>query len=337
MNLPDLPDLLDLRFGAPQFLWACALAPLALWLRSRGRPAAVPFAPFPFLDDLPATWRTRLAPWPRLVKCVALVFIFAALARPRIGVEETTRQEGIDIVLCLDVSSSMTAKDLDPERPRLAVVKDAARRFIDARPNDRIGIVTFARFPDVVSPCTLDHRALRAALDGIRWVEADGEEDATGIGAALARSAALLRRASERSKVVILLTDGEENVGTPDAKDEITPVHAAQLCAALDVRVDAIAAGLGRYAPTVVGAGTFEAIDTRPLERIASLTGGRFYAARDASALSDVYAAIDALEDAAAILPRRVYEDRGAWFAACALALFALARVMRVWVLEGVT
>lgn len=327
---------LDWSFAAPQWLWAIALAPLAIWLRARTRPPSIPFAPFAFVQDLPSTWRTRLAACPRVAECIALVLLFAVLARPRASVEDVSRREGIDIVLCLDVSSSMTAKDLDPERPRLAVVKNAARRFIAARPDDRIGIVTFARYPDVVSPCTLDHRALRAALDAIAWVEADGAEDATGIGTAVARSAALLARASGRSKVVILLTDGEENVGTDGAAREITPIHAAQLCAELGVRVYAIAAGLGRYAATVIGAGTYEPIDTEPIERLASRSGGRFFAARDASALADVYAEIDALEVAAATLPRRTLEDRSAWFAGLALGLFALARAVRIWVLGGV-
>ncbi|MBL8767537.1 MAG: VWA domain-containing protein [Planctomycetes bacterium] len=327
---------LDVSFAAPEFLWACALAPLVAWLRHRPRPVAIPFAPFAFARDLPATWRTRLAPWPRVVECVAIALLFAVLARPRASVDDDGEREGIDIVLCLDVSSSMTAKDLDPERPRLAVVKEAAARFVRARADDRIGIVTFARYPDVVSPCTFDHRAVLDAIDAITWVEADGAEDATGIGAAVARSAALLSRSAGRSKVVVLLTDGEENVGTRDAPQEIAPIHAAQLCAELGVRVYAIAAGLGRYAPTVIGAGTFEPIDTRPIQRLATRSGGRFFAARDASALSDVYAEIDALEAAASRIPRRVFEDRSAWFAGLGLVLFALARIVRVRVLEGV-
>src|SRR6185295_2846875 len=129
---------------------------------------------------------------------------------------------GIDILLCLDVSSSMTTpmarigSMTGPSRPasdsRLEVARDAAARFIRGRPDDRIGLLSFARYCDLIGPPTLDHAALLERLADVRAVEADGPEDATAIGAAVARAAQALRSSPSQSKLVIVLTDGEENV-----------------------------------------------------------------------------------------------------------------------------
>jgi Ca-activated chloride channel family protein len=231
--------------------------------------------------------------------------------------------DGIDILLCLDASSSMTARDLDAARTRLDVARDAAVRFVSGRPRDRVGLLRFARYPDVVCPLTLDHAALLTFLADVRLVASDGPEDATGIGAAVARAAQLFDMGSAASRVLVLLTDGEETVATTEAPDEIATLHAAQLCERLGVRVYTIAAGVGRAQP----GGTRTPLDTAQVEALAQRTGGRFFAASDAASLADIYAEIDALERAPLDEPRfRVEERFGALLAAGAL-LFLLSRL----------
>jgi Ca-activated chloride channel family protein len=198
----------------------------------------------------------------------------------------------------------------------------AAREFVARRAGDRIGLVTFARYPDVICPPTPDHRSLQSMLGAVEQVEADGEEDATGIGMAVARCALLLRASAARSKVVVLLTDGEENVARPDLPEEITPLEAARLCAEHGVRVYSIAAGIGRRGPD----GAWLELDTGPVRAVAEQTGGAFFAARDADALSRVYAVIDELERSAFAEPRFRYADRFAGFLAVGLALWLLGR-----------
>ena len=157
--------------------------------------------------------------------------------------------------------------------------------------------MTFARFPDVRCPPTLDHGALAKLLSAVEVVSSDGPEDATGIGTAVARAAQLLGAkmpgtGGAGSRVVILLTDGEENIATADKPEEIAPLHAAQLSADFDVRVYAIAAGLGRPDRN----GNWIELDTGPVRRLAERTGGKFFEARDAGAIASVYGEIDELE-----------------------------------------
>lgn len=296
----------------PWFLLLVLLVPLAL-LRRR-RPPALPFAPG--ADGLPRTWRVRLAPLPTALAVLGLLLAATALARPVRRVPIPVSREGIDILLCLDVSSSMTARDLDPARTRLEVARSAAARFAAARPHDRIGLVTFARFSDLRCPPTLDHTALGRILADVRAVEPDSPEDATGIGIAVARAAQALDSAGARSRVVVLLTDGEENVATT-GPDEIAPKDAAVLCRALGVRVYAIAAAAG------------ESADTRPVADLAQHTGGAFFEAKDADALGAVYAAIDALERRPESEARFRTEERFAPLLSLALVLLAAARLLR--------
>jgi Ca-activated chloride channel family protein len=227
------------------------------------------------------------------------------------------------VLLCVDVSSSMVADDLERGSSRLEVTRRAAREFIAERPDDRIGLVTFARYPDLVCPPTMDHGSLRAMLDAVEQVAADGDEDATGIGLAVARCAAALRASTASSKVVVLLTDGEENVARPDLPEEITPVEAARLCAELGVRVYSIAAGIGRQTP----GGQWVELDTGPVRQLAELSGGAFFAARDAAAVARVYAMIGELERSAFAAPRFEYADRFLAFLVAGLLLWALGRL----------
>jgi Ca-activated chloride channel family protein len=296
----------------PWLLLLALLVPLAAVRRRRL--AAAPFPPAPLLPA-PRSWRVRLLPLPRALETLALLLAIVALARPASREMLPLRTEGIDILLCLDTSSSMTARDMDRQRTRLDVAKAAAAEFVRGRPDDRIGLVSFARYPDVRCPLTLDHEALLGILDGVTTVASDGPEDATGLGTAVARAAQVLQGDDRRERVVILLTDGDENVAVEGAEGEIAPSHAAQLCAALGARVYAVSVGV--RGPRV---------DTGALRRMASRTGGEFHEARDAGAMAAVYREIDALEKTGVERPRYVVEDRFLPFLLLGILLMLLAR-----------
>lgn len=318
----------------PLCLLAVLLVPLALWLGLRRGAPALRFAPAALFGPgdgrLPSTWRTRLLGLPRCLEGLGMLAIVVALARPAQRTPLPPAAEGIDILLCLDTSSSMAARDMDRRRTRLDVAREAAARFIAGRPHDRIGLITFARYPDVRCPVTLDHDALTAILRDVAPVPGDGPEDATGIGTAVAKAAQVLGGGEAPSRVVILLTDGAENVALAGKRGEIPPVHAAQLCERLGVRVYGIVAGVGRRGAE----GGLVALDTRPIEALAARTGGTFHRARDAGAVERVYERIDQLETATLADPRYVLEDRYLPFLLVGLVLLALGAILGATLLE---
>jgi len=305
---------------------------LALGLR-RGRRSAL-FGPAALAiaegAPLPRSLRSRLAGAPRALDVAGLLALAFALGRPVERVALPPSTEGIDIVLCLDVSSSMAANDLDPARTRLDVAKEAAASFVAGRPFDRVGLVSFARYPDVRCPLTLDHRALGKLLRGVEMVEPDGAEDATGIGTAIGRATQVLRAGKAKSRVVILLSDGEENVASAAKPEEIAPVHAAQLAKETGVRVYTIAAGIGKRGPD----GAWAPFDHREVKLVAEATGGRFFEARDAGAVAAVYESIDRLEKSRLEETRYRVEERFWPFLAAGLVLLAVAHALRSSVLE---
>lgn len=322
-------SLTGLALREPWWLLA-AVVPLLFALPWwRGRRAAVRFAPAVLLRSdgdravpgLPRTWRVRLHWVPAALQVAAWTLVALALARPVRRIELPRTSAGIDIVVCLDVSSSMALGDMAAQRTRLDVAKAAAAEFVAGRPQDRIGLVRFARFPDLVCPPTLDHGALGHLLEAQALVEHEGSEDATGIGTAVARAVQVLAGSRARERVVVLVTDGEENVAAAGTPDEIGPLQAAQLAAKHGVRVHVIAAG-GDGAP---GA---PPIDTSQVERLAERTGGVFHRARDATAIDDVWRRIAALETVEFSAPRFSFLDRHAAFALVALLLLVAARVL---------
>jgi Ca-activated chloride channel family protein len=330
----------------PWMLWLMVLVPVGICVRFwRGAPA-VSFSPGPFIEAgplpssgtsptvahraLPRSLRTWLLPLPRFLQILGLLLVVFALARPMERVQMPLEREGIDILLCLDVSSSMAANDMDPERNRLDLAVDAAAQFIAGRPDDRIGLIRFARYPDLICPLTLDHRALQTFIGELEMVEPDGLEDLTGIGTAVARGAQVLQASLAKSKVVILLTDGEENVATAQEPEEIGPLRAARLCEQLGVRVYTIAAGIGKRTQS----GEWVALSTGQVQQLAEMTGGEFYEARDASAIADVYATIDELEKVGFQEPRYELKDTFLPFLIGALGLFLLSRLLHSTVLE---
>jgi Ca-activated chloride channel homolog len=301
----------------PGMLLLAALVPAALLLARRAR-AAAPLAAAALAEPLPPTWRTRLVRLPRALEAAALLLFVVALARPAEPATLHERREGIDLLLCLDRSSSMRADDLAAGRARLALAKEAAARFVAGRPDDRIGLITFARWPDLACPPTLDHRALLGILATVEPLPDDHPEDATGIGTAVARAAETLAAAGS-SRVVVLLTDGAENVARADAPGEIAPAHAAQLCERLGVRVHAIVAGSD--AVPAAGGGTS---DARPVATLARRTGGTLLAARDAAGLARAWQQIATLETRRQSQPRHVLEDRHRPCIVAGLALLVL-------------
>lgn len=244
--------------------------------------------------EAPPSWRSRLSKLPRLLRFATLVSLILALARPQThSSRESVVGEGIDIVLCIDVSGSMLAQDFIPNR--LEAAKDVAARFVSSRPADRFGLVVFAGEGFTQSPLTTDHEALRQQLFGIRGgFMADG----TAIGSGLATGIDRLREARSKSKVAILLTDGENNGGLID------PLTAKDMARSQGVRVYTVGIGSEGVAPTPVRApdGGISLqnqpvnIDEGLLRRIAEETGGKYFRARDAEGLASVYAEIDGME-----------------------------------------
>ena len=286
-----------MRFADPMWLLALLVLPL-LWT-GRRRDVAVRFPSLGALRAVApggAAGRRRLL---AILRTATVALVVLALARPQLGREETrVHREGVDIMLAVDVSGSMLAEDfeLDGERAsRLAVVKSVVRDFVAARPHDRIGLVLFAGRPYTQAPLTLDHGWLNQHLER---VEVGLIEDGTAIGSALATAVARLRASSAPSRLVVLLTDGQNNAG------RMSPGTAADAAAALGVKVYTVGAGTRGTAPyparDLFGRKVYRPmpvdIDETTLRQIAATTGARYFRATDTEQLREVYAEIDRAE-----------------------------------------
>ena len=291
-------------FLQPEWLWLLTLLPLVMLLRGRRGPvAAVEFSDVGIAREVARSNRTRAGRWIWLSPLLAAALMIVGLARPqRTHSHTTVTANGIDIVLGLDVSGSMQALDfeIDGRRVnRIQVVKSVVSKFIDERPNDRIGLIAFAAAPYLVSPLTLDHDWLQQNLERVSTALAG--DDGTAIGSAIAASVNRLRKTAAKSKVVILLTDGMNNTG------KISPLAAAEAARALGVKIYTIGVGVRGMAPIPVKdeAGNTHLImdkvdvDEKTLQAVADETGGTFYRATDTDSLEKIYDQINRLETTA--------------------------------------
>jgi len=245
------------------------------------------------------TWKVRAAHALPALRYAALVLLIIALARPVIPVfDSRVKGEGIDIVLALDVSTSMLATDLSlGEQPasRFEVVKSVVEEFISSRRSDRIGIVVFAGRPYTLAPITWDHEWVKLRLED---AEVGMIEDGTAIGSAIVAAANRLKNSEAKSKVIILLTDGSNNAG------EVQPETAAAAAAALGIKIYTIGAGTEGTAPypvkDVFGRTVYTQvpveIDEELLQRIAEQADGMYFRAKDARGLKEIYNRIDKME-----------------------------------------
>jgi len=315
-------------FHNPQVLWALLLLPLlALWLGRKGSRPAVTYSNIETAREVARTTRSRWGRLLRVARWIGLALLIVGLARPQLGHASTEVQaSGVDLVLAVDVSGSMQARDMstgDKPRSRLDVVKSVVAKFVENRPNDRIALVAFSAEPYLMSPLTLDHDWLVQNLDRLR---PGLIKDGTAIGSALAASVNRLRDRKSKSKLVILLTDGQNNAG------KIDPALAAQAAQTLGVKVYTIGVGSKGKAPIPITDDhgrtrivmTEVDVDEGLLKNIAKTTGGRFYRATDAGSLGRIYAAIDSLEKTTRTLKRYQYhEERFAWLVLPGMLLLA--------------
>ena len=300
----------------PWFLLAIPLAiAAALWRAFRPR-AALPTASIGLFVGLAPTLRQRLAFLPLLGKVLAAVCLAVALARPVMREVVPMQEEGIDILVVVDTSSSMQIDDMSTavSLRRMDAARTRAEEFAKARKHDRVGFVAFARYAELRCPPTLDEEALGAFLRVLDTVPPNSEIDGTAIGTALAKSVQVLAKSKAKSRVVVLLTDGENTVA------DILPADGAKLAKDAGIRVHAI--GLGNGQPTPFG---FRPLDFGELRSIAETTGGQFFQPKSDEDLKAVYERIDELEKTELEDPRYRTLDRFEWPLGLGLALLLLA------------
>ena len=285
----------NITFGQPFFFILLAILPfLIYWKITKGKKqtAAIGISTTKGLSGA-RSWKNTFQNIPFILRLLALACIIIALARPQNKYDEQQSEgEGVDIVLAIDVSGSMTAQDFTPNRMEAA--KKVAKDFVNSRPNDRIGIVIFSGESFTQCPLTTDHYVLISQIEQIR----NGLlEDGTAIGSGLATSVDRLRNSKAKSKVIILLTDGINNGGLID------PATALEIAKTYKIKVYTIGVGTDGYAPTPVSTpmgiimqNEKVAIDEKLLKNIADQTGGKYFRATDNQSLQSIYSSIDQLE-----------------------------------------
>lgn len=287
-----------MSWANPEFFWLLCIIPIyigyTIWKHFSRKRASIAFSSTDIFEGLPGNYRSWLV-WltPLLYSC-AFAFFVVALARPQL--QNTTVEqyvEGIDIMMTIDISTSMRAEDLKPNR--LIAAKNIIADFIDARDNDRIGINVFARESFTVVPPTIDHNL---AMDLLETIDMGMVRDGTAIGVGIATAINRLRDSQAESRVIILLTDGMNNAG------EIDPITAGELAASFGIRVYTMGVGTRGTAPYPIDDPVFGRryqnvsvdIDEEMLREIANMTGARYFRATTTEELSEIYGEIDELE-----------------------------------------
>ncbi|HMP88866.1 MAG TPA: VWA domain-containing protein [Kiritimatiellia bacterium] len=322
-------------FRYPWLLLLVLLVPALVYLRySRRRKAAMRFSNGVRLANLPTSWVTLAQPILPVLYGMGVIFAIIALARPQKGLEESrVRMEGIDIILCVDVSTSMLAEDFTTGGAsinRLDASKDILDRFIRKRTHDRMGLIAFAAMPFTMAPLSMDHGWL---LQQVQRLETGVLPDGTAIGSGLASAVNRLRDSDAKSRIVILLTDGANNRG------EISPLNAAKAASALGIKVYTIGAGSDGMVRIPVrdpfGGTRYirqpSDIDEPTLIQMAQMTGGMYFRARDMSDLRDIFDQIDQLEKTEITVDQyRYFDERFQPYLWLALALLGLEKLLAV-------
>ncbi len=329
--------LKDINFAYPWMLGLFVLLPvLILWYIKRYNSRQGTLKVSSAYAFTVTSWKNRLRHLPFIVRLLALSCLILALARPQKGNnEERMEGEGIDIVLCMDVSGSMGSKDILPSR--MEVAKEVAEEFVRSRPLDRIGLVIFSGESFTQCPITTDRNTLITqiqTLESRRYLK-----DGTVIGEGLATAVDRLSKSDGKSKVIILITDGKED--PPDTR-LIDPLTALEIAKSRQVRVHTI--GMGATASNIVEVTghqprpknpAIDFIDEDLLRKIANETGGRYFRARDKDALQNIYNQIDKLEKSKVdITSFRRYEEKFLPFVLAALALLFLEIALRFTVFK---
>ena len=323
----------NLEFANPKLLWLLLLVPLAIiWyiLRHKKQEASLNFSDLNGMAKLPKTWKAYLRHLLFALKMAALALLIVALARPQSSsTNSTSNIEGIDIVMAMDVSGSMLARDLKPDR--LTAAKNVASDFVKDRPGDRMGLVIFSGETFTQVPLTTDHGVM---LNMLAEMKNGLIDDGTAIGDGLATAISRLKDSEAISKVVILLTDGMNNAGSVD------PYTAAEMAKLYGIRVYTIGVGSYGTAPypvqTPFGTQIQQVkveIDEKLLTSIANSTGGKYFRATNNQKLDEIYQEIDKLERSKIEVTefRRLHEEfypLVAWAIALLLLEFLLRKTI---------
>jgi Ca-activated chloride channel family protein len=286
------------HFQNPLFLLGLLVIPFLAWdyfRKNQKRTASIRFPSLAIIKRVPVSMAYRARHLLLFLRLLAIALLWVAMARPQYGeaIEDITTN-GVDIVLALDVSSSMKTMDFKPKN-RLVVAKQVIENFVLGRKNDRIGLVVFSGKSFTQCPLTLDYGIV---VQFLRRTDFGMVEDGTAIGTGILNATNRLRQSAAKSKVIILLTDGANNSG------EIDPVTASKAAKALGIKIYTIGVGKEGEQPMEIDDPVFGKrivsvrtdVDAPTLQSIANLTGGKFYRAQDAKALEDIYQTIDKLE-----------------------------------------
>jgi Ca-activated chloride channel family protein len=324
-----------MTFGHPLFLLLLLALPLLAWLKGkRGEPPAFVYSSVQLVRGLLNITRTRSGGFLSTLRWLALALFIIAMAQPRLTKSETkVSASGVDIVVALDMSGSMISEDFEVRGQRVNrfnMARAVLKKFIDQRPNDRIGLVVFATQPYIATPLTLDHDFLTQNLDRLQIGTID--ENRTAIGSALSTAVNRLRELKSKSKIVILMTDGQNNSG------KIAPLTAAEAAQALKVKVYTIGVGMRGMAPMPVYFGGQRVgermepvdIDEDTLQKIANQTGGKYYRADNTARFQAIYAEIDKLEKTEKEIKKFAqHKELFAWAIAPGLGLVLLETLLR--------
>jgi Ca-activated chloride channel homolog len=330
--------MIAIKFAHPHYLYLLlGIIPFIMWyiFRKNKLQADLQISSLASLKPVPKTTKVFLRHIPFVLRMLALVFIIIVLARPQsIDRQEKTTTEGIDIVLAIDISGSMLARDFTPDR--LEAAKDVAIEFISSRPNDRIGLVVFSAESFTQCPLTTDHAVL---INLFKDIKSGIIEDGTAIGLGLSNAVKRLKDSDAKSKVIILLTDGMNNTGSVD------PLTAAEIAKTFGIRVYTIGVGMKGMAPypfqdvfgrTVIQKVPVE-IDEPTLQEIADMTNGSYFRATNNEKLRQIYAEIDKLEKSK--IDVREYsrkQEEYKLYAGIALLLLLMETLFRYVVLRGI-